>query len=346
MDNKQVKTAHYRLSIALYLICLVLPAYYATEIRTPEYSLELLAFGWLALNNGIISWLANPIYIIALVTLKRPLISAPLAIIALVCALSTLSYSESVLLADGVMYKAPMSFGWGYFLWVLSIGVYAFGQTVNIFSFNKQYSLVITNALFIVVSTSIFLHHYYFSANSVYKLHKERKQTFDDLCSKTESVVLATVNDADSLYFNYYTLAGYSKIYNGIYHSSRFGLVPPVIYDYGIQSIERNTQSYENISTPYARQLVHSKDWKPASKLEASYLIKKSLLTESLNPALGLHGFEIRITSSKTGDDIARTSYITSKVEKWFCGESISGIYSEFEFITKALNLSYNKSLK
>jgi hypothetical protein len=109
----------FSISILLFLLSLTQDVFYREQHpREPETEtgLLLLLFGWLAVFEGVLAWLANPALFVAWITMWfRPTFAAAAAVVSLLFSLSFL----------GIHTIPPdprvISHGPGYWIWVLSI---------------------------------------------------------------------------------------------------------------------------------------------------------------------------------------------------------------------------------
>lgn len=110
------------LSVAAFAACLTMQAFVSSD---PDQAFShggtLLALGWLGILLGHIGWLANPLYVVAIIfTLDRNgRVAAALATCAIVTAL-TFAVTNSIKVSGGgtlhILHLAP-----GYWLWIASM---------------------------------------------------------------------------------------------------------------------------------------------------------------------------------------------------------------------------------
>jgi hypothetical protein len=109
-------------SAALYLVSLLTPALITqASINEPWPGWSLLAFGWLALIDGHVSWLANPLFLFALLAYSRKSFGRAFlfAALASILMLSFLLY-KSILADEGGGRTQIIGHPIGYWAWVAS----------------------------------------------------------------------------------------------------------------------------------------------------------------------------------------------------------------------------------
>lgn len=168
--NTKTEKIPFVASILLYIACLFFSGFYIRTAQQPYggASLYLLAMGWLGILGGHFSWFANPLYFIAIgIRRKRNGLSLVLSIFSLLLALSFLIHNR-IITDEGGGTGAITAYGFGYYLWVISILLLVFSN-LNTFTINKT-PLSLSNIKLVLVfqyvilllSTAIFSFHYFF----------------------------------------------------------------------------------------------------------------------------------------------------------------------------------------
>lgn len=141
MENKKQDALnfHVRLSPFLFILCLFFPSYYLGSSHEAQYAFLILILGWFGLIFGYVSWIANILYLIALMDYKNIDSSLLLSIIALILALSFLRNDEIVLNAGIPSYISVTKYGVGYYLWIASISIFVLGQLIKKISDKKNF---------------------------------------------------------------------------------------------------------------------------------------------------------------------------------------------------------------
>jgi hypothetical protein len=112
-------------SILLYVLSLAQDGFYIDRVDRDAYApcWGLLLIGWLGVFDGMFAWLANPLLLVAWVftAVGRSRTSAvSCAIVALGFSLSFLVHND-ILTDEGGGRSAITEYGWGYWLWNMSI---------------------------------------------------------------------------------------------------------------------------------------------------------------------------------------------------------------------------------
>jgi hypothetical protein len=122
MTNALVGRSLRWLSLVLYALALLGPGFYFGGSREPWEAYLLLLTGWLGLAYGHFSWLANPAFLIAQLMYRTRDRSLRACTVALLLALSFLLH-RTIAVSEAPTYASIVGYGWGYYLWVLSIAV-------------------------------------------------------------------------------------------------------------------------------------------------------------------------------------------------------------------------------
>jgi len=125
-------------AICLFLVSFTLPAFYVDGPEKDAWSspVALFSLGWLGLALGYfscVSWLANPLFIWAvLLFLRNKKIAVLPAILAIVCAISFL-FARTIPLGESGNEAKIEEYKAGYWLWLASIILLAAGILIQIF---------------------------------------------------------------------------------------------------------------------------------------------------------------------------------------------------------------------
>ena len=189
------------MSLSLFFLSLFFPAYYYGEAQESYISLSLFLTGWLGiLFDGHFSWIANPLYFIALVFRKDYGKSTKFGVMSLVFALSFLLYAK-IAISEAPTHVNIVGYGFGYFLWVLSIGVLTVGQWAKwkekTFSEIAKFEIV-----WIGICSFLFMYQFCFKDNSHCSLQNERKKIFEQNCKNAKQTIYIKNQKAESVYFN------------------------------------------------------------------------------------------------------------------------------------------------
>lgn len=112
------------LSILVFVACLLLPGFYVGDTQRENLGLSLLLTGWLGLFAGHFAWLANPLFLIAILRQNRkPGQAAVFALIGFLVALEFLVHKR-ILIDGGGGTERITGVGWGYVLWLSSFLVF------------------------------------------------------------------------------------------------------------------------------------------------------------------------------------------------------------------------------
>jgi len=134
------------LSLLLFALSFTQSAFYTGNPESPEISSAFLfAFGWSAFLAGeylkLLIWLANPLYIFAIVMCgfnRRYTIVSAIAALLLSLYFLTIETFATSELGTGPYYTIE-SLGNGYWLWLSSIAVLAIGSVLSYFNDKKVF---------------------------------------------------------------------------------------------------------------------------------------------------------------------------------------------------------------
>lgn len=168
----------------LFALSWFLPGFYTKQTHQPHNSFELLITGWLGIFALHFSWLANPLYLGALIArISSPRNSAILAILAFCMALEFLLHS-SILADEGGGTATIMGVGWGYYLWLMSFMTLASSSLAKAKPDIKPWIHILF--LGVAMTTTLgFAQHYYLSDENHFSLIQRRDKQFSELCAQS-----------------------------------------------------------------------------------------------------------------------------------------------------------------
>lgn len=131
-----------RIILFIGLICYSLSLYSVALFTSGDdlYGIWILLIGWFGLIFFQLSWLANPLNLLALLLIsKRPKLSLLLTILAFLCASQTFLFSE---IPIGINQEKVFikEFGIGFYLWYLANGLFMFAALFEAFSKKRRNS--------------------------------------------------------------------------------------------------------------------------------------------------------------------------------------------------------------
>jgi len=321
------------ISIALFLACLVTPAFYVREPLEAAYSYGLLLNGWLGVLDGHYSWFANPLYFIALVV-RKPERSWWICLVALGVALTFLL--ENRILADAGGYRQTINaYGFGYMLWILSILILAAGHAHRLI-FEGSQPTALSLILIAVFPSSVFGYHYFAGDDSRFTLVMEQKKVFETQCKQVEHKVYKTVNDTRGIYLNSIYESSFRETDHWWYkrwHPHDGGSIHGRLNSGWIEFYEENNSS---TSSKYLRHNSYN-SVEETDTLRSKYAVITDRV--EISRKLGVSAAKVTIKNIKTGEPLALTSYAYDSVRNRFCGHSVNGKFSVGEFVDSTLGL-------
>ncbi len=294
-------------SILLFIFSLLFPGVYThsghIERAYFDIGLALLLLGWVSVFLGHFFWIANPLFFISLIiSNSKPKLAAKLSLFALLFALSLVFYGEVVGVeggGDSGTWEIT-TYGHGYFLWVMSIFTLFSSQLIehwrqNTARASKVYLLVLAQYFLIVVSTGIFVIHFYIGDSSYFQTVQERKAFFEKNCHKAKEEIFIAAKDVSGVYFG-----------------------PDIpFYDYDNFMRDRYLLFYETNTdndggSPYLRFPEGNKTGIAVDTLESEYSVVAKDITKNLRQELGIRGVELSVIENSTNKIIATKIYLAS----------------------------------
>ena len=325
------------LSILVFVACLLLPGFYVGDTQRENLGLSLLLTGWLGLFAGHFAWLANPLFLIAILRQNRkPGQAAVFALIGFLVALEFLVHKR-IFIDEGGGTERITGVGWGYVLWLSSFLVF-FSSALEKIEAKKT----IVNLVYLVILVLLlgFFYIYFFSANSHWALLKERERRFSELCKIAgEQFYAKRTSPILGIYFNASGGAYYDKVHEGkITGSMGYGMFSSRGLD-SIPLIERINDG-TNPAQPYIRgKDIGTKD-ELVSELRSNYFVVITDLTQGMPKELALSGRELVVRQKGVEEPLAKMAYAVSHEDLKFCGPlDKNNRFDEAQFVFRALDL-------
>lgn len=333
-------------SLTLYVLSLALPGFYLGETRRPVWGVYLLMNGWLGILAGYLAWYANPFY---WWTLAKALFFAKhhyyAALFALVLALSFLR-QDRVMQSMAPTYEDITGYGWGYALWILSIGILAMGQMFLSWRWKPRVTIVLLISV-TVGAVGFFSHYYFVGHDSLFEIQQQRHRLFAEKCEQIGRPVLGTAEHVESVFIDPNWAVDYRRWNTGDWHVDGGGIVLYHEVENGtLDFYETRADGIGPGEKRYVRYVLSEDGQKevriPVDRLESQYAVVTR--GYDLPPQYAIRGAEIRITNRETGKLLARTAYVFNAIEKEFCGYAPGGRFSSRRFIRDTLRLDETPS--
>ena len=337
MHSHPPKQLHFWLSIFLFAISFASPAFYTGSAHDPQSGYALLLWGWLGPVDRHFAWFANPLYLLAIANVGRPQRSFALASISLLFALSFFLNGKIIV---GASHASINSYGWGYYLWVLSMGIFAIGQFIS--CLNVRFHLqakVIATSLVLLLSYIPFHYHYYSREESHAKLQHKRTAIFEKECKIAKEEIYQQLDLRNSgIFVESGSGQSYSKK-GKTWKTTVSGRLAVQAFDKNLLAFyETKNEYYPAIDEeyiPYKKFLVKGSRGIPTEELESHY--KFSLKRINYPRELGIWGEEATIIEISTGRLIAKSRYIFDKNNGKLCGQSDENYFSFSRFLARVL---------
>lgn len=336
MESIENVNFHKHISIAVFLSCFIFDAVYIDDTYKAIQPLNLLVIGWVGVIAGYLSWLANPLYVVAILSRKNKIIIS-LSIASLSCALFFLT-KERLVVSEASTTESIVAYGFGYFLWVLSIAILFIGEVLKYYKISNK-NQILYLSLFIVISGASFSAYYFKGDDSVYNIFSERGKQFERLCGMVKEEIYKPVKDVKGVFIdrvpgNYFDKITGKHIRGG-YGSRLISLVrgKHVVFE------ERHSHSKRETKLPYVRIYSNKPhDRMPTDKLEANYAVMADNLADNLPKSLGILSYKVYIKSRVTNEIYAETSFVTVINEYKICVPVDSGSYSIPGFVNRVFD--------
>lgn len=340
------KYIHIWVSLALFVACLAFPGYYIRESHEPQSAYALLLMGWLGPLDGHFSWYANLFYLIAIIKYKKQKASYVLGFIALLLALSFLGYSK-IIVSEAPTYARITGYGWGYYLWITSLGIYSIGQFLLSYSESEN---IISNKKILAIQSGwisivfiIFSGHYFIGKDSQYSIQNRRNVVFDEKCRIAEEHIYKKTNDTKGIFFDPDWGARFKEVKPGVWYNNGVGVLGLGKLNSGlIQFYEKKNTRPSNPelidSLPFIKYMPRDHKGFETGELESEYAV----ITKSFDipKALNIYGAEVLIKDLRDNTILAKSTYVFDRIGRKFCGHAPNGHFSVSKFIIDTLNLS------
>lgn len=328
---------HITISICIFVLSLAFPAYYMNKDYESVNSLLVLGLGWLGIFDWQFSWLANLFFFLALLYRTDLEKSATLGMVSLAFAISFLFYKEVLTGLDlgyEKIHKEITGYGWGYFLWIISIAILLIGQSNCAASKSKLMKTALYSFPLIGIST-VFIYHFYVSDNGAHEIHSERNVVFDKMCPSAKDIIYKKIpEEVDSVYLRNVSRVELRGNVFGFWWINGTGSAESSIP--GISFYEednRHTHRKEDINFLYMSSEQKTRKATYSDTLKSRYMIEGTRIPFAEH--LGIRGEKIEIIDLQNNTVVAETSYFYQKKGGRLCGE-ISGLrFSNTDFFRR-----------
>lgn len=334
---------HIWISFLLFILCLFFPGFYTNTDHSPAQAYQLLLAGYLGAIYGHYSWFANLFFLVAIYKWqdKEPRQAAKYGFIALAFALSFLFYTK-IAASEAPTYSIITAYGWGYYLWITSIGTFAIGQhTLSSNQSLGQYRIAILGWIFF--TAIIYLIYYFVGYNSLYSIEYRRSEIFNQKCSLAGEHIFQRPHNTKGIFFGpglgvrlvKSDKNDWNKHYDILLGSS-FTREKLISFYEIINGSRDITTAKPNFA--FKRFFINDYKGTDTNNLESEYavLFEKYDIPENLN----IEGAKVIIKDLRNKSIIATTEYTFDPVEKKFCGKEENGIFSTEAFIINSLELT------
>jgi hypothetical protein len=321
--NKKIIKAIFLLSIGLYITSLFFNAFYINVSQEPYHALTCLLMGIIGFAS-VPAWLANPLFFVACVQ-KHKQYSLVLAFFAVFLSLSFL-WNKSILTDEGGGHGLISAYGWGYYLWSLSMLTLFFALLVQ---HNKVVSsnFLLATLLFLIptlISLALFSNHYYFSENSHYKITMFRDSYMAKHCSLAKEVFYEKPSRyANGIYLSEYSVVRGEQFMgaNNPLHSIKYWEQPYIFSGKKLITRFYGVNSYE----------------KDINKIESEYSIITSELTKDIDKKYDIYGLSVAIIDNLSKKKIAEA--VSYSTQGRICLPNNKSEYNYIVFVIKGLKL-------
>ncbi len=317
--------AHLLISVLFFVASLMFPAFYLEPALQPQHSGGLLMLGWLGPLNGQFSWFANCFYVLALLKAKKQKKSLCFGVIALGIALSFLGHS-TINLGEGPVGDRIVCYGWGYFLWVLSISSLVIVQLLIVkfkeINATEKKRISLIHKCFLGVAFTIFAYYFFVSETGPFFIKKENNKQFEQICNSINNKKTKTSFHIKGLYFESYPFLNAE-------------LLPAI----NISFIERPTRKHDKSNKKYVRILSTGEsiftDEILSNLCVIHYYPKYNKIIRG-----AIYNTKFEIIDRNTGELIAESGYARNAINNESCGQ-FKG--SGYLFIKDFLEFQHNK---
>lgn len=321
------------------LACLLFTAAYIRPSHEPLPAYNMLVSGWLGPLYGHFSWLANPLILIGfLYARKKPGFSLGAGILSLIAALSFLLHSK-IAVSEAPTYAPITGYGWGYFLWVMGIGVFCISQFFHTrpLSEKPQRNEKAFQLVWLIASLGIFSWHYFVGDHSPYAVSSLRQNVFEQACKSAGTTIKERITTANGIFLD----PPYSQSFR---FDNNEGWVPDRSGESGPPGLRfeqfgfYETVNRDNRDSPEMRFRRFTQDTPagiPINKLSSEFMV--STISLDFPGESGIYGEKIDIRKMADKTEIATLIYFHNRVDKTMCGNtgdkhSWSGIFMQDVF--------------
>lgn len=123
------------LSVISFLLSLKEIGFYTTSLKGPYQEAQgatLLQWGWVGLLDGIVAWIANPLILLAWITIWSDQHRGKAQVLSLLAMLLAISFAfHTHIMTDDAGSRYPITrYGSGYWLWMGSMIIMVIGSTI------------------------------------------------------------------------------------------------------------------------------------------------------------------------------------------------------------------------
>lgn len=329
------KNTHLIISILCYLICLILPGYYIGERFESEISFVSFMIGWLGPLDGHFAWYANPLFLLAVLCIKRPYISSALSFFALVLALSFLLH-EKIIIGESPTYKTIMAYGWGYGFWVVSLFVFFIGQFLRALAIEAVY-IAIVSCFACCLLLSLYATYYFVGSNSLHSIYSNRDREFDRHCISAGEQIFKKANDVRGIYLDpdWELSVSHDRDKPSFKYISSAGPIGTIILNRS-QLLFYEVKDRKD-SSVYVRYSRDDYDGITTDRLESEYAVTTTYY--EIPARLNITGATVSIMDLRDMSIMATSTFFLEHESGRFCGNE-DGYFWTVSFVTDVLNLS------
>lgn len=332
---KKIDHPHIALGLACFGLSLAIPAYYLGERFEPQWAGALLLTGWLGPFDGHFSWYANPLFLLALVFHRRPLLSSILGLAGFALAASFLLHNR-IAVSEAPTYQSIAAYGWGYALWLTSFATLAIGQWFRSRGAEARQTNLASFSCAAVFLAG-YLAYYALGENSLFGMSKERDRVFAQKCLTAGERVVRTTEDVKGIFFDpdwELRVSARSGPQAGTSYASGSGVM-------GLGHLNRGHLAFyetrdRNDRAKYMRFKLGDFRGAAVDRLESEYAVITD--THEMPPSLNIAGATVTVKDLRDSSVLASATFFFDKEGGRFCGNS-RGAFSTADFITQVLGL-------